>query len=222
MPRFKILLFIFALLAPLMFLNRALAETQSEFDSLQNAKLHTREEFVHGMANMTLAVLQDQKKSLEDRRVVLRQCFGWSLDIDWIAKFTLGRMWNVATPDQRERYTKEYRTFLTESYVSNYAESQEKRVKDIKILGIQNGEDNDFFVNTDTLLADREDVKVDYRVSEHEGKYKVIDIIIEKVSLLATHRSQFSEIAANQGVEAAIAKLHALNSGKSDINVSMR
>ena len=198
------------------------ADTSDDMGSLQDAKSHTREEFVHSMADTTLSVLQDPKKSFPDRKVLLRQCFMTVVDIDWIAKFTLGRMWNNASDDQKKRYTELYRTFLTESYVSNFAENPDKRIKDIKILGIQDAEDNSFVVNTNVQLADREEVRVDYRVSDRDGKYKVIDIIIENVSLLVTHRNQFGEIAATQGVESVIAKLQALNEGRGQISISMR
>jgi phospholipid transport system substrate-binding protein len=186
------------------------AEFSKEMGSLQDAKNHTREEFVHGMATMTLAVLQDHKKSFPERKVLLRQCFNAVVDIDWIAKFVLGRPWTYASDVQRERYTELYHIFLTESYVSNFAENPEQRIKDIKILGIQDGQDNSFIVNTNMMLANMDEVRVDYRVSDHEGKYKVIDIIIENVSLLATHRSEFGGLAASQGINGVITRLEAI------------
>ena len=200
------------------------ADGADNVGSLQDAKSHTREEFVHGMASMTLAILQDQKKTYGERKVVLRRAFNNVVDIDWIAKFVLGHAWNSANDVEKQSYTEQYRTFLTESYVSNFAENPDKRIKDIKILGIQDAEDNAFIVNTNMQLADREEIRVDYRVSDHNDKYKVIDIVIENVSLLATHRAQFSELAANRGIDGVIMRLKAMNeSPKVDaINVSMQ
>ena len=189
----------------------ARADSAQQVGSLQDTKSHTREEFVHGMAQMTLAILQDQKKSFADRKIVLRQAFAAVVDIDWIAKFVLGRAWLTASDIQKAHYTELYHTFLTESYVSNFAENPDKRIKDIKILGIQDAENNDFIVSTNALMADMDELRADYRVSDHEGKYKIVDIIIENVSLLSTHRSQFGALAANQGIDGVIAKLEALN-----------
>ena len=197
------------------------ADSTQNVGSLQDTKAHTREEFVNGMASMTLAVLQDHKKTFSERKVLLRQCFNTVVDIDWIAKFVLGRAWNNASEEQKQRYTDLYHTFLTESYVSNFAENPDKRIKDIKILGIQDAEDG-FMVSTDMLLASREELRVDYRVSDHQGKYKVIDIIIENVSLLSTHRAQFGELAANQGINGVITRLELMNGDPevSALNVS--
>lgn len=189
----------------------AMAASVENVGSLQDSRNNTRESFVHGMASMTLAILQDHKKPFPERKIVLRRAFKTVVDIDWIAKFVLGRSWNKATQVEKERYTELYHTFLTESYVSNFAENPDKRIKDIKILGIQDAQDNDFIVSTNMLLADMEEIRVDYRVSDHDDKYKIIDIIIENVSLLSTHRQQFGELAANRGIDGVITKLQAIN-----------
>lgn len=179
-------------------------------DSLQDAKKHSRQEFVNGMAQMTLSILQDPKKPYSERRQVLRRAFCTVVDIEWIARFVLGRAWNNATPEEKDKYVDLYRSFLTDTYVSNFGENQEHRIKDIQILGIQDAEDNDFLVNTYMKLANADDVKVVYRVSDHNGKYKVIDIIIENVSLLNTHRSEFAQLAASKGVNAVITQLETM------------
>lgn len=179
-------------------------------ESLQDAKTHSRLDFVNGMAQMTLSIMQDAKKPYRERRIVLRQAFNAVVDIDWIARFVLGRAWNTASQEERDIYVDLYRSFLTDTYVTSFGENQEHRIRDIQILGIQDAEDNDFMVNTTMKLANADDVKVTYRVSDHEGKYKVIDIIIENVSLLNTHRSEFAHLAATKGVGAVISELQTM------------
>lgn len=204
---------LYSLLAALLFAalpSAAFAEEAAgeiTIDSLQDAKLHSRVEFVNGMAQMTLAILHDQKKPYRERRLILRRAFNTVVDVDWIARFVLGRAWNHASDEEREKYVDLYRAYLTDTYVSSFGENQEHRIRDIKIVGIQDAEDNDFLVNTFMKLANADDVRVTYRVSDNDGKYKVIDIIIENVSLLNTHRSQFAPLAASQGVDSVITKL---------------
>ena len=156
---------------------------------------------------------------------MLRTAFANSVDIDWIAKFVLGKSWSAATPDQRERYTALYRKFLTETYVSNFAENPDKRIRDIKIdaINAQDAADqSDFTVRTQMMLADQEDLRVNYLVRENDGHYKVRDIAIENVSLIATHRSEFSHIAANGGINGVIAHLESrLNQPQDTISLSM-
>jgi len=169
------------------------------------------EAFAHNYAQTVLAIIQDTKKSYADRKEVLRTAFAKSVDINWIAKFVLGKQWANATDDQRERYTALYRKFLTETYVANFAENPDKRIRDIKIYGVNSEDDSpeehDFTVRTEMQLADQENLKVNYLVREEDGHYKVRDFSIENVSLIATHRSEFGALAASGGVEGVIQHL---------------
>ena len=45
------------------------------------------------------------------------------------------------------------------------------------------------------------DIPVDYRLRQINGQWKIIDFIIEQVSLVANFRSQFQEIVGNGGPE---------------------
>jgi phospholipid transport system substrate-binding protein len=170
-----------------------------------------RESLVANMATMTLSVLQDQSKAMKDRQELLQRGFTNVVDTDWIAKFVLGNSWRSASEEQRVRYTELYKTYITSVYVENYAQSNERKITDIKILGIVDAEDERFTTRTKLLLSTGDDVKVDYLVHKKGAGYKIADVIIEGVSLLATHRAEFTAIAANKGIDAVIAKLEMLN-----------
>ena len=211
------------LAASLQFAAPAYSEPAAVTETVSN-KHGEHEAFAHSFAQTVLAIIQDTKKSYADRKDVLRTAFAKLVDIDWIAKFVLGKQWANATPDQRERYTTLYRKFLTETYVANFAENPDKRIRDIKIdavTGESAEDDSDFTVRTQMMLADMENLRVAYLVREDEGHYKVRDISIENVSLIATHRSEFSALAASHGVEGVIAHLEAALNKPSDMAVSM-
>jgi len=180
-----------------------------------------REAFAHGFAQTVLAILQDTKKNYSDRKDVVRQAFAKSVDIDWIAKFVLGSQWRTATDEQKARYTMLYKKYLTETYVSNFADNPDKRIRDIKIFGVSDSTDSDFNVRTEMQLADSENMKVNYLVRETNGKYKILDIAIENVSLITTHRGEFSKLAAKSGVDGVIATLEKLASKPAEMKMSM-
>ncbi|MDE3016414.1 MAG: ABC transporter substrate-binding protein [Pseudomonadota bacterium] len=171
------------------------------------AQREVRETFARDFADKVLAILQDHKKSYADNRDVLRRAFSHSVDIDWIARFVLGRSWNTASDEQRQRYTSLYRKYLTETYVSNFADDPGKRIRDIKILDVGDGEDNHFTVRTRMMLANAHDLRVNYLVREQGGRYEVLDIVIENVSLIETHRAEFAALASKAGVAGVIKRL---------------
>lgn len=197
-----------------------LSPARADAPAVVSAKHEERENFARHFAQQVLAIIQDPKKTYGDRKDVLRNAFSNSVDIDWIAHFVIGRGWNAASESQRSRYTALYRTYLTETYVANFAENPDKRIRDIRINAVADGEEDRFTVNTDMMLADNEDLKVNYLVREHEGSYQVLDIVIENVSLIMTHRAEFAQLAARGGIDGVIATLEDKN--RKPITLSMR
>ncbi len=183
-----------------------------------------RTSFANNFANIVLAVISDNKKSYEARKENLAQAFSKSVDIEWIAKFVIGRAWSKASDEQRERYTELYRKFLTKTYVENFAENPEKRINSIKIIDVENSDStaSDFTVKTQMGLASQEKMMVNYLVRENDGKYKVLDIAIENVSLISTHRAEFTALAATSGIDGVITKLAKLTEQDTNVKLSMK
>jgi phospholipid transport system substrate-binding protein len=191
-----------------LFLPLCPAQADSPDPALQTSPMHEkRDAFARDFATKVLSIIQDPKKSYSDRKVVLRQAFSNSVDIDWIAHFVLGAQWNQATDEQKQQYSALYRQYLTETYIANFAENPDKRIADIKILGVNDQDDTSFTVSTEMRLADRERLNVTYRVADAQGTYKVLDIAIENISLITTHRAEFTQLAATKGISGVIAKL---------------
>lgn len=205
-----VLMLLALLLAEVGYVSVALAdEPQAQQEELSVSSMQEREEFARGFAQTVLAIIQHQKQSFKQRKETLRTAFAKSVDIDWIARFVLGKSWNVASEAQKERYMDLYRRYLTETYVANFAEKPEKRIRDIKIYGVTEAvEPEDFNVRTLMMLANSEDLQVNYLVNEQDGKYKVRDIAIENISLITTHRAEFREMATIRGVDGVLDELN--------------
>ncbi len=176
-------------------------------NAAQAEKFQQRQALVNTMADSTLSILQDQKKPFAEREATLERGISNMVDIDWIARFVLGSAWRTATDEQREHYTKLYRAYLTKMYINNFAQNSKRKISNMKILGIKDSEEDRFTARTEVQFSTSERMHVDYLVSESKGHNKIIDIIVEGMSLLATHRAEFSEIAASQGVDGVIRKL---------------
>lgn len=188
----------------------AYADTPAPLSAAEQAKMESRQALVARMNTMTLSILQDQKKSFAAREDSMKQGINNMVDIPWIARFVLGVAWRQATDAQKTRYTELYRTYLINMYVSNFAQNDTRKVSDMRILGIGYSDKDDYTVRTEVYLSTGERLSVNYLVSDRGDSNKIIDIAIENVSLLTTHRAEFSRIAAAQGVEGVIHRLEQL------------
>jgi phospholipid transport system substrate-binding protein len=219
-------LFILLFLCQFWQISSSIAEESKAAAESDMAAIHKqREDFAHSFADIVLAIISDQKKPYEERKEILERAFSNSVDIDWIAKFVIGKSWNKANDWQREQYTSLYRKFLTKTYVENFAENPDKRISGIKILSVSENDSNkdNFTVATQMKLASQEIMRVNYLVREKEGHYKVLDIAIENVSLINTHRAEFNALAASNGIDGVITKLEQLLAGgNAEIKLSMK
>jgi phospholipid transport system substrate-binding protein len=174
-------------------------------DSVESEK--EKRAFVRHMAQDALSILHDPKKSFSSRKETLENAFVTVVDIQWIARFVLGKNWHSASDEQQERYTELYRKYLTKTYISTFNENPKRKIRDIRILSVSDTENEKFSVRTELHLVNKEVVKVDYVVRDKDNRYKVIDIAIQGVSLLNSHREQFNELASAKGVDAVIGEL---------------
>jgi phospholipid transport system substrate-binding protein len=174
-----------------------------------------KQDFVNHMAHDAMSILYDPTRPFDERKNTLKNAFNTVVDIDWIARFVLGRNWHKATEEQRSRYKTLYRRYLTKTYVSNFSENPDKKIRDIKVMHIGQTHNEKFAVRTEMLLASGQLLHVDYVVRDRNDRYKVIDIAIEGISLLTSHRTTFNQIIAEEGVAGVIKALEKWNDNPS-------
>ena len=66
---------------------------------------------------------------------------------------------------------------------------------------------DDTIVHTTLVTGSREKVPIDYRVRASNGKYSIVDISIEEVSLVNHYRKTFAGALVNMSVDQLIDRL---------------
>ncbi len=171
-------------------------------------------QFVDGVGKKVLADLNGTAPQ-EQKQQQLRQMFSENVDMEWMARFVLGQGWGKATEEQRSRYLQAYREYLTAHYTANFTDYAGSKYS---ITGVQQAAEGEFIVamNVETPKAQEQQVKAGYRVHQASGgQFKIIDIIIEGVSLLTTQRSEFVSVVQNGGMDKLITQLQAKAQGTS-------
>ena len=58
-------------------------------------------------------------------------------------------------------------------------------------------------------------VRIEWRVRETQGVYRLIDVAVEGVSLVVTNRSEFDSVVSRQGLDALITQIRGKNEPRS-------
>src|SRR3954464_2108760 len=102
----------------------------------------------------------------------------------------LGQNWNKATPEQKKRLTEEFRTLLVRTYASALAAYSEQKL-DFRPLRAKPG-DTDVTVQVRVLQQGARPVPIDYAMEKTSNGWKVYDVMVGGVSLVANYRTEVS------------------------------
>ena len=138
---------------------------------------------------------------------VFRTLFVQNLDLNFIGKYVLGRYWRVATPAQQKEFIELYKEFNVKTWSKRFDEFKGKKFVFEGVSGSSNPDQ--VFVNTSVPMEDGAPISVKWRVYERKGELKVIDIIIENISLAQTSRNEYSSFIAKspKGIDGLLENL---------------
>lgn len=157
-------------------------------------------QFVDTVGKRVLDVVNSQGTEAQ-KQPQLRQLFIEHVDTDWMGQFVLSRAWAKASEEQRGRYLQAYREHLLARYTTNFADYTGSKYT---VTNARAEADGQFTVGmaVKSPNAEQKDVQAGYRVRTNDaGELKIIDIIIEGVSLLTTQRSEFGTVVQKDGID---------------------
>jgi phospholipid transport system substrate-binding protein len=123
----------------------------------------------------------------------------------------LGQSWNKATPEQKKRLTEEFRTLLVRTYASALAAYSEQKF-DFRPLRAK-PTDTDVTVQVRVLQAGAQPVPIDYSMEKTAAGWKVYDVMVGGVSLVANYRTEFNNVVRQSGIDGLVRDLNAKNKG---------
>lgn len=121
----------------------------------------------------------------------------------------MGQNWNKASPEQKRRLIEEFRTLLVRTYASALAAYSEQRF-DFRPLRAR-PTDTDVTVNVRVIQSGAQPVPIDYSMEKTAAGWKVYDVMVGGVSLVANYRTEFNSTVREAGVEGLIKSLQAKN-----------
>ena len=130
-----------------------------------------------------------------------------ALDLDFIGKFVLGRNWRTATPAQRKAFIQVYRELNVKTWSKRFDEFKGKAF--VFTGTTPSSSAGQVYVDSTVNMGEGEPAKVKWRVRQEGKSFKIVDIVIENVSLAITARNEYSGFIKNNpgGVDALIKDL---------------
>ena len=170
------------------------------------AQAETPSQFVTSLGDTAIELLVDDALTEAERVELFRGLMVERFDLPLISRYVLGVHWRRASADQRYEYSVLFEAFLVKIYSSRLGTygGQALQVKSARQRGKK-----DTIVTTDIGKKGGPLVEVDWRIRRTDQGYKVVDIIIEGISMVITQRDEFASVIRRSGgnLEGLLAKL---------------
>ena len=132
-----------------------------------------------------------------------------NFDFELMSRWVLGRAWQQATPEQRRRFTEEFRTLLVRTYAKALLEYANEEVRVLPQPGATDG--SEATVKTEVRLKAGQPIQINYSMHLGKDAWKVYDVTVDGVSLVTNYRGTFATQIRNSGIDAVIADLQQRN-----------
>lgn len=117
----------------------------------------------------------------------------------------MGRDWNKATPEQKQKLAAEFKTLLVRTYSNALTSYRDQSVR-YKAFKMQEGE-TDVVVRTEVIQPGSKPIQLDYSLEKTDSSWQVYDVVVAGVSLVTNYRDTFTQEVRANGVDGLIQML---------------
>ena len=155
--------------------------------------------FIEDIGQEAISSLTQRELSDQERQARFRKIFRRSFDIRTIARFSLGRYWRIASKPEREEYVGLFEDFIVQAYAHRFKDYNGETFKVGKVLRIN---DSDTLVMSQLHRPRGPPIQVHWRVRA-SGELKIVDVVVEGISMGITQRAEFASVIRNSGGKVA-------------------
>jgi phospholipid transport system substrate-binding protein len=153
-------------------------------------------QFVSAMGDKAISFLSNSSLTQSQKESEFRKLLNQNFDMATIGRFALGTNWKNASDKQKAEYQKLFNDMIVKIYSGRF---NDYKGEGFDVASFQDSGKSDVLVTSYIVPHTGSKIQVDWRVRNKNGQYKIIDVIIEGVSMSLTQRSDFSSVIQRGG-----------------------
>jgi phospholipid transport system substrate-binding protein len=169
---------------------------------------------VKSVIDQAILVFKDKQIAPADREQKLRTIAETRLDFQEMARSAVGYHWKDFTPEQKAEFVPLFTAFIEDAYLSRIETySVEKVNQQIQSSLIQfnketlDGTDYATVFSTVQLNDRNNPIQVNYLMRRNGNEWKIYDITLDAISVIANYRNQFNRVLNNGGYDKLVSTL---------------
>jgi phospholipid transport system substrate-binding protein len=164
----------------------------------------TPQDFIQRLGDRTVAILSEDASD-QQKLARIKDLLDQATDLDLVARLVMGRYWRSATEEQRREYVRLFNALLMQTMAERFSwySGETFEIQDATPV-----DERDTMVATRILRpSGKPPIQVDWRVRQSDGRYLLIDIVAEGVSLVVSQRSEAAEFINRNGVDGLLQEM---------------
>lgn len=153
--------------------------------------------FVEKLGDTALQMVTDKSLVGDARREEFRKLLNSNFDMAWIGQFVLGKHWRRASPEQRETYLKLFEESIVFTYTNQFDAYSGQTFE------VTGSSETGRYTVVSSKIVDPANpsvpVLVDWRLIQDGGVFKIVDVVIEGISMGITQRNEYSSVIDSNG-----------------------
>ena len=153
-------------------------------------------DFVRGFGGEAIVMLSNPDMNPEEREQDFRRLMKQGFHMEVIARFVLGRHWRRASEAERAEFGRLFEDYVVAAYarqLGSYGGEQ------LKVGKARTQSESIALVASRITRAQGEAYKVEWRLRRDGESWRIIDVVVEGVSMASTYRSEFSSVISKHG-----------------------
>jgi phospholipid transport system substrate-binding protein len=159
---------------------------------------------IEAAAERIISILSQKDQSAEQRVQDLEKIAYEIFDFTTMSKLVLARSWRKLSKEQKGEFVREFKRSLARTYGTRLDRYDQEQVE---IYGSQIEPRDDVSIKTRMVGGQYDGAELSYRLRKRQDRWRIIDVVIEGVSLVSNYRSQFAEILGRGTIDDLLQKL---------------
>ena len=142
--------------------------------------------FVDKLADKILTEVVTSDKTKDEKETLFRSAFTEAVDLKGVGQFVLGTAWKKTSEEDRAAFLNAFTDLTVKTWADRFNLYTGQQ---IVFQGTRNAERGQIYV--DSVIQDKQPVEVIWRLRPSKDSYKIVDIVVEGVSMASTYRNDY-------------------------------
>lgn len=169
-------------------------------------ELGAYEDFVARLGNDIIKILVNKSAPMEDRKQEFRGVLQSNFDIPSIGKFVLARYWRQASDAQKKEYLELFEDAIVDNYAAQFDNYNNET---LNVESARRARDGGVIIVSKIVRhGNTPPLQVDWKVFNTKAGMRVLDIVVNGVSMSISQRSEYaSAIKSKGGIDGLLAAM---------------